>query len=442
MFNLNLEYAKSLTPKAALFTPDAINALNNIKSKECVGAEWTDWYNWPQEQGFSLLKEIHSWKNSNIEFYDCILLLGIGGSFAGVQAVEKALNHSLQGHRLAVGLKTRHLPIFYAGNNLSNSELSDTMEVIEHKNPLMVVISKSGTTLETNAAYRIINEQFKQRYSEEQLCKRTIIITDKSQGILREIATRRRIKSFVIPDGVGGRYSVLSAVGMVPLSLAGFDVDSIMEGGHKLYRELNEATKEQLEENPVIQLACLRMAAWQDGQRIDLLSINEPKLEGFYHWWRQLFAESEGKEKKGMFPCGAIYSTDLHSLGQFVQEGTRNIFETFLTVNYNNSSTYENNYSIPQNPICNEPHESSWGHKLTFLNETAIKGTIEAHRDGGIPCPLIEVSALNSFNLGYLFAYFQVVCGVSAALLGVNAYNQPGVEIYKRNIKDSLSKSI
>jgi glucose-6-phosphate isomerase len=348
-----------------------------------------------------------------------LVVIGIGGSYLGSKAVIEALGGD------------KKVEILFAGNNLSSKYLNDILEKIEGKEVSLNVISKSGTTTEPALAFRILREWMEKKYGEK-ANERIYATTDKEKGVLKKLATEKGYETFVVPDDVGGRYSVLTAVGLLPIAVSGISVDEMMNGAI----EARENCKnENLEENECYQYAVYRNILLAQGKQIEILVNYEPCLHYVSEWWKQLFGESEGKDKKGIFPAAVDFTTDLHSMGQFIQDGNRILFETVLSIEEDKEKM-----------VIKEETENSDG--LNFLsgktfdevNKKAMEGTILAHMDGGVPNLIIRLPKLDAFNLGYLMYFWEKACGISGYLLGVNPFDQPGVEAYKKNMFALLGK--
>lgn len=422
-------YAHSLSTKAEL-------ALQSLREKTCQGAEFTGWLDGPRLSGITSLAEIKAWQKNLAIHYDCVVVCGIGGSFAGTKAVNQALNHSFADFLPDKGKK----PIYYAGHNLSEVYHIELLDLLEHKKPLVVVISKSGTTTEPGIAFRILRNFLETKFNRE-ASERIIAVTDQNKGALRNLATKKSYKTFVVPDDVGGRFSVLTNVGLVPLTLAGYDTDSLLAGAGSMYKEILENSNNSL--HPCLRLACLREAAWQKNWKVDALAYCEPKLAGFVEWWKQLYGESEGKNEKGLFPASLAYSTDLHSLGQYMQDGYPSILETFLFVEEPISrslSQVERRLRVPRVDSSDDQLDYLEERFLEEINHGAADAALLAHQGKGVPCIKLSIPRLDAFYMGQMFAFFMTSCAVSALLLGVNPFDQPGVETYKRNLFALMGK--
>ena len=421
---------------------DAHSLLQDLRNKTCHGAEWTGWYDWPRTKGFTLNQEVAAYINSLDVYYDLVLVIGIGGSYLGCRAVADALTHSHQGQLSGIAAGSGLSPyrnIVYAGHNISEEALIEVLDLLGEREPVVNVISKSGTTTEPGVAFRVVRDYLEHRYGKDEASQRIIATTDGEKGALRTLANEKGYKSFVVPGDVGGRYSVLTSVGLVPLALAGYDTSQLLAGADSLFKELEEG---ETLNHPVLRYAATRHEAFTAGKRIELLAYNQPKLTQFVEWWKQLFGESEGKNHVGLFPGGLAYTTDLHSLGQYVQDGPRNILETFLHCKGGRSrrSGVERRLRVPAVPSDLDGLKYLEGTLVEDINEAAMKATKVAHYDGGIPCVELYMDEICEQSIGALLAFFQTSCAVSALLLGLNPFDQPGVEAYKRNLFGLLGK--
>lgn len=417
---------QSLRAKADELMPAAQDQLKHLLDKTCVGPEWTGWFNWPSNHGYTLEKEIQDYIQDLDVNYDLVLIVGIGGSYLGARAVTEALLHSYQ------GLVNTHQPLVaYAGHHISETQLIEVLELLEKRLPLINVISKSGTTTEPGVAFRILRNYMEKRFGKEEAARRIVCTTDANSGALRQLAKEEGYKTFSIPDDVGGRFSVLTAVGLLPLALLKLDTRAMLDGAAQVFAEVSESS-----DHPLLRYAALRSAANQSGKSIELLATNNPKLTYIVEWWKQLFGESEGKEGKGLFPAGLVYTTDLHSLGQYVQEGNRTFIETFLSFENDRPKRngVEQQIRVPAMTQSIDGLAHLEGKLINEINQAAMLGTMIAHTDGNCPSIGLEWPALNEFNLGSLFAFFETACAVSGGMLGVNPFDQPGVEAYKKNL--------
>ena len=365
-----------------------------------------------------------------IKTSDVLLVIGIGGSYLGARAVIEALTHTFSN---SLSKDKRKFPqIVYVGNNLNPNYINDVIDYIGDKEVSINVISKSGTTTEPAIAFRIFREFLENKYGLEEARKRIYVTTDKEKGALKKLATEEKYETFVIPDNVGGRYSVLTAVGLLPIATAGLNIDKLMDGARFAQEKYSD---ENVKYNDCYKYAVLRNMLYKKEKNIELLVTYEPKLHYFLEWWKQLFGESEGKELKGIYPSSAEFTTDLHSLGQYIQEGRRNLLETVLQTKKTNS-----NLTIPLDEDDLDGLNYLAGKDLDYVNKKAMEGTIEAHVSGEVPNILIQVDALNEEGIGHLIYFFEKACAMSGNLLGVNPFDQPGVEKYKKNMFRLLGK--
>ena len=361
---------------------------------------------------------------------DILVVIGIGGSYLGARAVIESLTSTFNN---MLSTKERKYPqILYAGNNLSSNYLNELIEYIGDKDFSVNVISKSGTTTEPAIAFRVFREILENKYGIDEARSRIYATTDKSKGALKTLAENEGYEQFVVPDNVGGRYSVLTAVGLLPIAVAGIDIDKLMEGARIAQERYNDPN---LKYNECYQYAVVRNILYKLYKNTEILVNYEPKMHYFTEWWKQLFGESEGKEEKGILPIGVDNTTDLHSMGQYIQEGRRNLFETVISIN------------VPDSDIVINPDDDNLdglnylaGKKLDYVNKKAMEGTIKAHVSGDVPNIEIQMNKLDEENLGELIYFFEKACAMSGSILGVNPFNQPGVEEYKKNMFKLLKK--
>ena len=361
---------------------------------------------------------------------DILLVIGIGGSYLGARAVIEALTSSFD--NILDGEQRKHPRILYAGNNLSSNYINELIEAIGNKDFSINVISKSGTTTEPAIAFRIFREMLESKYGVEEARSRIYVTTDKQRGALKTLADKEGYEQFVIPDNVGGRYSVLTAVGLLPIATAGIDIQKLMDGARLAQERYNDA---DLKYNECYKYAVARNILNKNGKEIEILVNYEPKLHYFTEWWKQLYGESEGKEGKGIYPSGVDFTTDLHSMGQYIQEGRRTLFETVLRVeepkaNMNINADDDNLDGL--NYLANKD--------VDYVNKKAMEGTVQAHVSGGVPNIVINIEKLNEETVGHIIYFFEKACAVSGMILGVNPFNQPGVEEYKKNMFKLLEK--
>ena len=361
---------------------------------------------------------------------DILVVIGIGGSYLGARAVIEALTHAF--YNMLPDKQRKFPQILYVGNNLSPNYLNDLIEYIGNKDFSVNVISKSGTTTEPAIAFRIFREILENKYGIEEARSRIYATTDKEKGALKTLAENEGYETFVVPDNVGGRYSVLTAVGLLPIATAGIDIDKLMEGARLAQERYDDP---DLKYNECYQYAVARNILYKDKKNIEILVNYEPKMHYFTEWWKQLFGESEGKQKKGIFPAGVDFTTDLHSMGQYIQEGRRNLFETVISI--------ENSVS----DMIIHPDDDNLdglnylaGKGLDFVNKKAMEGTIKAHVTGEVPNIVLHVEKLDAENMGELIYFFEKACSMSGMILGINPFNQPGVEEYKKNMFKLLKK--
>ena len=361
---------------------------------------------------------------------DILVVIGIGGSYLGARAVIESLTSTFYN---MLSDKTRKTPqILYAGNNLSPNYINELIEAIGDKDFSVNVISKSGTTTEPAIAFRIFREILENKYGIEEARSRIYVTTDKQKGALKTLADGEGYEEFVIPDNIGGRYSVLTAVGLLPIAVAGIYIDKLMEGARIAQERYADSN---LKYNECYQYAVVRNILYKLYKNTEILVNYEPKMHYFTEWWKQLYGESEGKEQKGIFPAGVDFTTDLHSMGQYIQEGRRNLFETVISINKSNSD-------ITINPDDDNLDGLNYlaGKKLDFVNKKAMEGTIEAHTSGDVPNIVINLERLDETVIGQLIYFFEKACAMSGLILGVNPFNQPGVEEYKKNMFKLLEK--
>ena len=361
---------------------------------------------------------------------DILIVIGIGGSYLGARAVIESLTSSF--NNLLTDKQRKFPQIIYAGNNLSPDYINELIEYIGDKDFSINVISKSGTTTEPAIAFRIFREMLENKYGIEEARSRIYATTDKERGALKELAESEGYEQFIVPDNVGGRYSVLTAVGLLPIATAGIDIDKLMEGARIAQERYNDSN---LKYNECYQYAVVRNILYKLYKNIEILVNYEPKMHYFTEWWKQLYGESEGKEQKGIFPAGVDFTTDLHSMGQYIQEGKRDLFETVIKIN-----ECKNDITIHADEDNLDGLNYLSGKTLDYVNKKAMEGTIKAHVSGDVPNILINMEKLDEENIGELIYFFEKACSVSGMILGVNPFNQPGVEEYKKNMFKLLKK--
>lgn len=405
-------------------------AHDMLHQKKGAGNEYTGWLDWPYNYNKEEFSRVKLAAQKIIAQSDVFLVIGIGGSYLGGKAALQMLSHTFYNQLPASKRKTPE--IYFVGHQLSSVYLADLLELLEGKEISVNIISKSGTTTEPAIAFRIICEYMEKRYGKYGAKERIFVTTDQKRGALKQMAGEEGYESFVIPDDVGGRFSVLTSVGLLPIAAAGINIDQIMAGaqeGHRLYSQVS------LEENQCYQYAAIRNLFYRKGKSVELLVNYEPTLQYFAEWWKQLFGESEGKDHKGIFPASVHFTTDLHSMGQYIQDGLRNLFETVVSVKQTRAELIvqkEMNDLDGLNFLA--------GKSLQFVNQRAMEGTVLAHTDGGVPNLLIQVPEINPYYFGQMVYFFEKACGISGYLLGVNPFDQPGVEAYKKNMFALLGK--
>lgn len=407
--------------------PALKDAHEKIINKSGEGADFLGWHSLPVDYDKEEFARIKAAAKRIQGMCDVLIVIGIGGSYLGARAaIEyiKSPNYNL--------LEKDTPSIFFIGNSISPSALSETLKMCEGKDICVNVISKSGTTTEPAVAFRIFRELLEKKYGKDGAKERIFATTDKARGTLKEFSDKSGYETFVIPDDVGGRYSVLTACGLLPIAVAGCDIDEIMRGAADAYKELSVC---DIEKNDAYKYAVLRNALYRKDKSVEIMACYEPAYQYMNEWWKQLFGESEGKDGKGLFPASVIYSTDLHSLGQIVQEGRRIIFETVVDIDKQNASVV-----IPNDPNNVDNLNFLSGHELNEANKKAYLATVFAHTDGNVPNIVLEVPSRDEYDYGYLVYFFELACAASGYILGVNPFNQPGVEAYKKNMFALLGK--
>ncbi len=426
---LNEQFLKGFVAEHEIdyLMPSAGMALKALKEKTGAGNDFLGWVDLPEaydKEEFARVKIAAEKIKKNSEV---LLVLGIGGSYLGARAVIEFLKSPLYNN-----MKKDTPDIYFAGNTISTAALNDLLKICEGRDFSINVISKSGTTTETAVAFRIFHKLLLEKYGEEEAKNRVFVTTDKKRGTLKQFADSKGYETFVIPDDVGGRYSVLTAVGLLPIAVSGIDIDRLMEGAAA---GRAACLSENLEENPAIRYAVIRNALYRRGKSVEILVGYEPYALMFNEWWKQLYGESEGKDGKGLLPDSVIFSTDLHSLGQYIQDGQRILFETVLNV-----KDESNPYVMETDPANIDGLNFLAGKTLHDINGKAMQGTLLAHNDGGVPNLVLDIDGRDEFSLGFMIYFFECACGLSGYLLGVNPFDQPGVEAYKKNMFALLGK--
>ena len=434
MKKINFNYNKALDffakEEVDVLQPYVDVAHDMLHNKTGLGNDFLGWVDLPNnydKEEFARIKKAAEKIKSDS---DVLVVIGIGGSYLGARAAIECLGHSFRNNLTKDERKTPE--IYFAGNNISSTYLMDLLDIIKDKDVSLNVISKSGTTTEPAIAFRVLKEFLENKYGKEEAAKRIYATTDAKKGALKQVSDEEGYETFVIPDDVGGRFSVLTPVGLLPIAVAGIDIDAIMTGANDARVDFSNSN---LDENDCYQYAVVRNILHRKGKDIELLVNYEPNLHYVSEWWKQLYGESEGKDQKGLFPASVDFSTDLHSRGQYVQDGKRILFETVLNVEKPRRVL---NLKEEANDLDGLNYLS--GKTLDFVNEKAFQGTLLAHTDGQVPNLLINIPTLDEYNFGYLVYFFEKACGISGYLLGVNPFNQPGVEAYKKNMFALLGK--
>ena len=405
-------------------------AKDVLVSKNGAGNDFLGWIDLPVDYDKEEFSRIEKAAEKIKKDSDVLIVIGIGGSYLGARAAIEFLRH---GFYNSLPKEKRGTPeIYYVGNSISSTYLQGVIDVIGDRDFSVNVISKSGTTTEPAIAFRIFKKMLEDKYGQEEAAKRIYATTDKARGALKDLATKEGYESFVVPDDVGGRFSVLTAVGLLPIAVSGADITALMDGAAS-GREL--ALNEKFEDNEAMKYAAIRNILLRKGKSVEVLANYEPALHYIGEWWKQLYGESEGKDQKGIFPAAVDFTTDLHSMGQFIQDGARIMFETVMNV-----EEARETITIEKEAEDLDGLNYLAGKTMDFVNKSAMNGTILAHTDGNVPNLMIKIPKMDEFHLGQLFYFFEFACGVSGYILGVNPFNQPGVESYKRNMFALLGK--
>ncbi len=426
--DIQLNYSKAVSAEAvAAYKESAMAAQKTLHLGNGKGNDFLGWLHLPSETSDAHLQDIQNTANLLRSKCEVIVTIGIGGSYLGAKAVIDALSNTF------AWMREDAPKIVYAGQNIGEDYLYELQELLRGKRFGIICISKSGTTTEPALAFRLLKTQLEEAVGKEAAKELIVCITDKAKGALRTLATKEGYKTFVIEDNIGGRFSVLSPVGLLPIACAGFDIKQLIEGAKQMEKLCGEDVP--FEKNIAAQYAAARNVLYKGGKKIEMLVNFHPKLHYVAEWWKQLYGESEGKEHKGIFPAAADFTTDLHSMGQYIQDGERHLFETVISV-------------AEQNHRVDFPHDAENLDGLNFLagkrvdevNKMAELGTMLAHVDGGVPNIRVEMPRLNEYYLGEMIYFFEKACGISGYILDVNPFNQPGVEAYKKNMFALLNK--
>ena len=425
---LSIQNAASFVPAGCLAAAAEQTAAANqlLESGLGAGSDFLGWVHLPSSITEAFLDEVQATANILREKAEIIVVAGIGGSYLGPRAVNEALDH-------AFGLNGNNPRIVYAGNNIGEDYLADLMELLDGKTFGIINISKSGTTTETALAFRLLKTMLEKQVGKAAAKDLIVAVTDKEKGAARKLATKEGYKTFVIPDNVGGRFSVLTPVGLLAIACAGHDIKALVRGA----QDMEKATGVEVpyEQNPAAQYAAIRNVLYQYGKKIEILVNFNPKLHYFMEWWKQLFGESEGKDHKGIYPASVDFTTDLHSMGQWIQEGERTIFETVVSIEKSNKTVI-----VPMDEENLDGLNFLAGKRVDEVNKMAELGTQLAHVDGGVPNIHLSFEKIDEYNLGQFIYFFERACGISGYMLGVNPFNQPGVEAYKKNMFALLHK--
>ena len=427
---LDINYSGIDTKKIKEYSKKVEEIHEELHSKAEDEKEFLGWLNLPSNYDKKEFEKIKKCATKIRKDSDILLVIGIGGSYLGARAVIESVTHTFYNY---LPRKQRKTPqILYVGNNLSGTYVEDLLDLIGDRDIAINVISKSGTTTEPAIAFRIFREFLENKYGVKEARKRIYVTTDEKKGALKKLADKEGYETFIIPDNVGGRYSVLTAVGLLPIATAGINIDKLMEGAKFAQEKYSD---KNLKYNDCYKYAVLRNILYKDEKNIEILVTYEPKMHYFIEWWKQLYGESEGKQGKGIYPSGAEFTTDLHSMGQYIQEGKRNLFETVINIEKTKSSIKIN---LDEDNLDGLNYIQ--GKTLDYVNKKAMEGTIKAHVDGGVPNIVINVESINEETIGHLIYFFELACAVSGKILEINPFDQPGVEKYKTNMFKLLGK--
>lgn len=427
---LNLEHTGIKEKEIMKYKDKVEKAHNELHKLSNDENEFAGWLELPTNYDKEEFERIKIAAEKIKKDSDVLVVIGIGGSYLGARAVIEALSSTF--YNILPDKQRKFPQIFFVGNNISPDYVNELLECISQKNISVNVISKSGTTTEPAIAFRIFREYLESKYGIDEARKRIYVTTDKAKGALKNLANEEEYETFVIPDNIGGRYSVLTAVGLLPIAVAGIDIEKLMNGARNGQEKYNDSN---LKYNSCYKYAVVRNILYKQNKNIEILVNYEPKMLYFTEWWKQLYGESEGKEEKGIFPAGATFTTDLHSLGQYIQEGKRELFETIINIEKTNTDI---KMKADEDDLDGLNYLE--GKTMNYINHKAMEGTIEAHTTGKVPNIVINVEKMNEENLGELIYFFELACAISANILGVNPFNQPGVETYKKNMFKLLEK--
>ena len=433
MSHLKFDYknALSFVSEASMnaYQPQINKHFESLFNKTGKGNDFLGWIDLPDNSSEEMLQKLEKIAVALRQKSEVFVVIGIGGSYLGARAIIEALNH----HFSQLKQDGNAPVVIYAGQNISEDYMHDLLEILDQKDYSMSVISKSGTTTEPAVAFRILRNHIEQKYGVTEARKRIVAITDKEKGALKQLADEEGYETFIVPDDVGGRYSVFTPVGLLPIAVAGYDIRALLNGAKNM-KSLIESDY-SIYKNPVSAYAAVRNELYKSGKTTEIIVNYEPRLYYFTEWWKQLYGESEGKENKGIFPAGVGFTTDLHSMGQYIQDGLRNIFETVISVENPN-----NQMKVPSDNKNLDKLNYIAGMPLHEVNHQAEIGTTLAHIDGGVPNLRITIPKVNEEVLGEMVYFFEMACALSGYILGVNPFDQPGVEAYKKNMFALLGK--
>lgn len=434
MTHIKFDYSKALRffeERELDYLEPAVKAAHDaLHNGTGAGSDYLGWVNLPSDYDKEEFARIQKSAEKIQNDSEVLIVIGIGGSYLGARAAIEALNHSFYNVLEKGERKTPQ--VFFAGNSISSSYLHDLVEVVGDRDFSVNVISKSGTTTEPAIAFRVFKELLEKKYGKDGAKGRIYATTDKAKGALKTLADNEGYETFVVPDDVGGRFSVLTAVGLLPIAATGVDIKKMLEGAEAASKDFSAP---ELKNNIAYQYAAARNVLYRKGKVTELLISYEPSLQYFNEWWKQLFGESEGKDKKGIYPSSASFSTDLHSLGQYIQDGRRNLFETVVKVD-----KPRHNLTINKEDVDLDGLNYLAGETVDYVNTKAFEGTLLAHTDGEVPNFVVEIPSLDEYTFGYLVYFFEKAVGISGYLNGVNPFDQPGVEEYKGNMFALLGK--
>ncbi len=419
---------KIVTPEMlAGIQPQITAAADTLRKGTGAGSGFRGWIDLPANYDRAEFSRIKAAADRIRKSCDIFIAIGIGGSYLGARAAVEFVKSPLYN-----SLKKETPDVYFAGNSINSAYLNELLSLCEGKDVCINVISKSGTTTEPAVAFRVFRAWLEKKYGEEEAVKRIFVTTDKSKGKLKELADEKGYETFVVPDDIGGRYSVLTAVGLLPIAVAGIDIDSMMKGA---FDARASYTDTDISKNDCYKYAAIRNILYREGKTSEILVSYDPALTMFNEWWKQLYGESEGKDGKGLFPASVVFSTDLHSLGQYIQQGLRNIFETVIDIRNDVSP-----FAIPEDPANIDGLNFISGKTMHEVNHNAFLATVLSHTDGGVPNIVLEIEGRSAYDFGYLVYFFELACAVSGYTLGVNPFDQPGVEGYKNNMYALLGK--